>query len=243
MCGRYAQSLNTSELAEEFGIGVQTPAEELPMSWNIAPTNPIYIVRASQTIAEQKELSIASWGIMAHWHQSEAEARASQSHAINARSESIHEKPTFRHAFRTSRCLIPATGYYEWATSLGKYAPKQPFYISRLDKGQLSIAGIWSSWQSEKGQVIQSAAIITREAVGELATIHSRMPVFMPEERWSDWLDPEGRDINRLIKLMVNADPAAGVAPVPVSSRVNVVANNGPELIAPIELGAPETLF
>jgi putative SOS response-associated peptidase YedK len=69
------------------------------------------------------------------------------------------------------------------------------------------------------------------------------MPVFMPEKRWSDWLDPEGRDINRLIKLMVNADPAAGVAPVPVSSRVNVVANNGPELIAPIELGAPETLF
>ena len=171
------------------------------------------------------------------------DARASQSHAINARSESIHEKPTFRHAFRTARCLIPATGYYEWATSLGKFAPKQPFYISRVDQRQLSIAGIWSSWQSEKGQVIQSAAIITREAVGELATIHSRMPVFMPEERWSQWLDPEGRDINRLIKLMVNEDPAAGVAPVPVSSRVNVVANNGPELIVPIELGAPETLF
>ena len=91
--------------------------------------------------------------------------------------------------------------------------------------------------------MIQSAAIITREAVGELATIHSRMPVFMPEERWSQWLDPEGRDINRLIKLMINEDPAAGVAPVPVSSRVNVVANNGLELIVPIELGAPETLF
>ncbi len=95
--------------------------------------------------------------------------------------------------------MIPATGYYEWATSLGKYAPKQPFYISREDGEQLSIAGIWSSWQSEKGQVIQSAAIITREAVGELATIHSRMPVFMPIERWNDWLDPQSRDIIRLI--------------------------------------------
>ena len=91
MCGRYAQTLNTSELAEEFGIGAQTPAEELPMSWNIAPTNPIYIVRASQTIAEQKELSIASWGIMAHWHQSETEARASQSHAIGSERVLVDE--------------------------------------------------------------------------------------------------------------------------------------------------------
>ncbi|MEY4023771.1 MAG: hypothetical protein RLZ23_732, partial [Actinomycetota bacterium] len=144
---------------------------------------------------------------------------------------------------RTSRCLIPASGYYEWATSLGKYSPKQPFYISNNNGNKLSIAVIWSSWQREKGQVIQSAAIITREAVGQLATIHSRMPVFMPAERWSDWLDPESRDINRLINMMNIPEPDAGLVAVPVSSRVNVVANNGPELIIPIELGAPETLF
>jgi putative SOS response-associated peptidase YedK len=240
MCGRYAQAQEMDEIIERFDLNGSTLDASLPLNWNIAPTNEIYIIRDTP---DKRVLDSASWGIIAPWQKSFAEARASQSHAINARSESIHEKPTFRQAFRTTRCLIPATGYYEWATSLGKYAPKQPFYISRVDKEQLSIAGIWSSWQSDKGQVIQSAAIITREAVGELATIHSRMPVFMPEERWNDWLDPEGRDINRLIKLMVNADPAAGVAPVPVSSRVNVVANNGPELIAPIELGAPETLF
>jgi putative SOS response-associated peptidase YedK len=126
---------------------------------------------------------------------------------------------------------------------LGKYSPKQPFYISKEDGNQLSIAGIWSSWQSEKGQVIQSAAIITREAVGELATIHSRMPVFMPQERWSDWLDPQSRDINRLINMMDIPNPDAGLIAAPVSPRVNTVANNGPELIIPIELGAPETLF
>ena len=240
MCGRYAQSLSAEEIVESSDLAGSTLDQSLPLNWNIAPTNDIYIIRNE---SESRILDSASWGIIAPWQKSLSEARASQSHAINARSESIHEKPTFRHAFRTSRCLIPATGYYEWATSLGRYAPKQPFYISNEHGNQLSIAGIWSSWQSEKGQVIQSAAIITREAVGELATIHSRMPVFMPSERWSDWLDPQSRDINRLINMMNIADPDAGLIATPVSSRVNVVANNGPELIIPIELGAPETLF
>ncbi len=240
MCGRYAQTLGAAEIVQSFALDGSTLDQSLPLNGNIAPTNEIYIIR---TESSSRILDSASWGIIAPWQKTMADARASQSHAINARSESIHEKPTFRHAFRTSRCLIPATGYYEWATSLGKYSPKQPFYISRKDNRPLSIAGIWSTWQSEKGQVIQSAAIITREAVGELATIHSRMPVFMPESRWNDWLDPENRDTNKVLNLMVSADPAEGVLPVPVSSRVNLVANNGPELIEPIELGAPETLF
>ena len=240
MCGRYAQSLGAEEIVEAFDLAGSTLDQSLPLNWNIAPTNEIYIIRNE---ADSRILDSASWGIIAPWQKTIAEARGSQSHAINARSESIHEKPTFRHAFRTSRCLIPASGYYEWATSLGKYSPKQPFYISNKDGDQLSIAGIWSSWQSEKGEVIQSAAIITREAVGELATIHSRMPVFMPKQRWSDWLDPQSRDINRLIKLMDIAEPDVGLQAQPVSARVNVVANNGAELINPIELGAPETLF
>jgi putative SOS response-associated peptidase YedK len=240
MCGRYAQTLGAEEIVESFKLDGSTLDQSLPLNWNIAPTNEIYIIREE---SNSRILDSASWGMIAPWQKSVTDARASQSHAINARSESIHEKPTFRHAFRTSRCLIPATGYYEWATSLGKFPPKQPFYISRSDQRQLSIAGIWSSWQSEKGQVIQSAAIITREAVGELATIHSRMPVFMPEAKWSEWLDVENRDINKILALMVNAEPAAGVIPIPVSSRVNLVANNGSSLIEPIELGAPETLF
>ena len=240
MCGRYAQTMGAEELVETFDLSGSTLDHSLPLSWNIAPTNEIYIIRNE---SESRILDSASWGIIAPWHKSTTEARASQSHAINARSESIHEKPTFRHAFRTSRCLIPATGYYEWATSLGRYAPKQPFYISDADGDELSIAGIWSSWQSPSGEVIQSAAIITREAVGELATIHSRMPVFMPEERWDAWLDPASRDINRLIKMMVTEHPDAGLIAQPVSPRVNVVANNDAGLIIPIELGAPETLF
>ncbi|MEY4280396.1 MAG: hypothetical protein RL313_659, partial [Actinomycetota bacterium] len=158
--------------------------------------------------------------------------------------ESIHEKPTFRQAFRTTRCLIPATGSYEWATSLGKYPPKQPFYITPQDENKsLSIAGIWSTWKSESGAEIQSAAIITREAVGELATIHSRMPVMMPPERWDRWLDPTLRDIDEVTSLMQLSEPDKGLRAHPVSARVNLVANNGAQLIEEIELGEPETLF
>ena len=189
-------------------------------------------------------LDSASWGLIAPWQKNSTEARNSQSHAINARSESIHEKPTFRQAFRTTRCLIPATGYYEWATSLGKYPPKQPFYISSASENtSLSIAGIWSIWKNESGAEIQSAAIITREAVGELATIHSRMPVFMPNDRWDDWLDPKNREIETLISLMEIPDPASGLVTRPVAPRVNLVANNGPELIEAFELGESQTLF
>ena len=240
MCGRYAQAQGMDEIIERFDLNGSTLDASLPLNWNIAPTNEIYIIRDS---AEKRILDSASWGIIAPWQKSLADARASQSHAINARSESIHEKPTFRHAFRTSRCLIPATGYYEWATSLGKYSPKQPFYISHNEGKQLSIAGIWSSWQSEKGQVIQSASIITREAVDELATIHSRMPVFMPRDRWDEWLDPRNREIHQLQALMQSENPTAGLTTRPVSPRVNVVANNGPEIIAEYDLGEPETLF
>ena len=240
MCGRYAQTLGAEEIVQSFALDGSSLDQSLPLNWNIAPTNEIYIIRNE---SGSKILDSASWGIIAPWQKTMADARASQSHAINARSESIHEKPTFRHAFRTSRCLIPATGYYEWATSLGRYAPKQPFYISRVDKGQLSIAGIWSSWQSEKGQVIQSAAIITREAVGDLATIHSRMPVMMPRDRWDAWLDPSQHDVELLISLMNNPQPDDGLIARPVSSEVNLVRNNSPRLIEPITLGEPETLF
>ncbi|QLL24160.1 SOS response-associated peptidase [Actinobacteria bacterium IMCC26103] len=241
MCGRYAQAQGMDEIIERFDLDSSLVDKSLPLNWNIAPTNEIYIIRDNQS---GRILDSASWGLIAPWQKNFTEARNSQSHAINARSESIHEKPTFRQAFRTTRCLIPATGYYEWATSLGKYPPKQPFYICSQDEGKsLSIAGIWSTWKSESGAEIQSAAIITREAVGELATIHSRMPVFMPEDRWDIWLDPKNREIETLIPLMEIPNPAAGLVTRPVASKVNLVANNGAELIQAIELGEAQTLF
>jgi len=139
--------------------------------------------------------------------------------------------------------LIPADGYYEWATELGRYKTKQPFYISSDEGKSLPIAGIWNTWRSPSGQLIQSASIITREAVGELATIHHRMPVMMPRERWSSWLDVKNNNPRELINLMSNEKPDAHLHPVPVSDAVNKVANNGPELAIPISISQPETLF
>jgi putative SOS response-associated peptidase YedK len=229
------------EIVAFFNLTENDSNPTLPLNWNIAPTNEIYIVKDS--IDQPRRLDSASWGLIAPWQKNVADARAGQSHAINARSESIHEKPTFRDAFRTSRCLIPATGYYEWATSLGKYPPKQPFYITSESGEPLSIAGICSTWKSESGQIIQSASIITREAVDELATIHSRMPVFMARDRWDQWLDPKNREIEAIQALMQNANPAAGLITRPVSPRVNLVANNGAQLLEPYDLGEPQTLF
>ncbi|CAB4678021.1 unannotated protein [freshwater metagenome] len=243
MCGRYAQSADMRELMEQFEVTGASPSQSLPANWNIAPTNPIYIVRADQSDTSKTELATLSWGLVGPWLTNIQEAKASQSRAINARSESIHEKPTFRSAFKSTRCLIPAEGYYEWATALGKFAPKQPFYIHAKDGKQLPIAGIWSSWRAPSGEVIHSASIITQEAQAELADIHSRMPVFMPRERWSQWLDPENKEIEQIKSLMRVDSPTSFLEAYPVSRAVNSVANHGKKLTDEIVLGVPETLF
>lgn len=243
MCGRYAQSADMRELMEQFEVTGSSPHQSLPANWNIAPTNPIYIVRADSLDSSKISLATVSWGLIAPWLNDLNEAKGSQSRAINARSESIHEKPTFRSAFKSTRCLIPVEGYYEWATSLGKFAPKQPFYISARNGKQLPVAGIWSSWRAPSGDTIQSASIITQEAQGHLAEIHSRMPVFMPHDRWNQWLDPTNNSTANLKALMLVESPESLVVAHPVSSAVNSVARNSKELTEGIELGEPETLF
>ena len=235
MCGRYALSAAISDIAQEFSTN-SAPELSLPADWNIKPTNDVYIIK-------NQAIEIASWGIIAHWSKSDDEAAKSQSSAINARSESVHEKPTFKSAFRSNRCLLPATGYYEWASELGKYKTKQPIYISRDDKKLLAFTGIFQSWTSPSGRVIQSVSIITRQAVGQLALVHSRMPVFLPRDRWADWMNPKINDVAKIRSLMDIPNPDANLGFHPVSSAVNSIAGSGPGLIEPIELGEPETLF
>jgi putative SOS response-associated peptidase YedK len=235
MCGRYALSAAISDIAEEFSTN-SAPELSLPVDWNIKPTNDVYIIK-------NQAIEIASWGMIAHWSKSDDEAAKSQSSAINARSESVHEKPTFKSAFRSNRCLLPATGYYEWASELGKYKTKQPIYVSRDDNKLLAFTGIFQSWTSPSGRVIQSVSIITRQAVGQLALVHSRMPVFLPRDRWADWMNPKINDVEKIRSLMDIPNPEANLGFHPVSSAVNSITGSGPELIAPIELGEPETLF
>lgn len=242
MCGRFAQSKMEDALVEEYGITGAVPTSPLPASWNIAPTRDVYIVREDQQ-SHARELGTASWGLIGSWHKDMASARASQSHAINARRESVFDKPTFRDAVRKRRCLVPADGYYEWATALGPYRPKQPFYISSPDGHSLSFAGIWNEWVSPTGQLIESVAVITCDSMGELAEIHSRMPVILPKDRWEFWLDPSVQDADDLRKAMEYSDLYEGLRVYAVSNTVNSVAHDGPELIKPITLGEPQTLF
>ncbi len=223
-----------NDMVAEFGLK-GLPNRELPFDWNIKPTQDIYIIK-------NENLEIASWGLIAPWSKNAAEALRSQSSAINARAETVHEKPTFKNAFRRSRCLVPASGYYEWATELGKYKPRQPVYISRDDGKMLAFAGIYDRWVSPEGEIRDSVAIITREAVGELATVHSRMPMFLPKDRWDAWMDPSLQDIDKVRDLFENFQPDANLRFWPVADSVNSIRNGGPELIKPIEL-LPETLF
>ena len=223
-----------NDMVTEFGLK-GLPNRELAFDWNIKPTQDIYIVKG-------ENLEIASWGLIAPWSKNATDALRIQSSAINARSETVHEKPTFKNAFRRSRCLVPASGYYEWATELGKYKPRQPVYISRDDDKMLAFAGIHDQWVSPEGQIRDSVAIITREAVGELATVHSRMPMFLPKDRWESWMDPELQDIERIRSLFENFQPDAHLRFWTVSDWVNSIKSSGPELIKPIVV-EPETLF
>ena len=222
------------EIVREFGVDSKQ-ARELQANYNIKPTEELYVVT-------QDQITTASWGMIAPWSKSSSEALKSQSKAINARSETVHEKPTFKNAFRRSRCLVPATGYYEWATELGEYKPRQPIYVSRDDGQLLAFAGIYDRWKSPEGESRNSVSIITREAVGDLAKFHSRMPMFLPRERWGRWLDPDLNDVETIRSLFENFAPEANLQFWPVADLVNSIRSNGPELIAPIEV-FPETLF
>lgn len=251
MCGRFALVKSAGELIEEFEITANlTPnsifnsiPKSLPADWNIAPTREIYVVRDAN-INRERELATLSWGLIAPWSKDRTQATRSQSQAINARSESVHEKPTFRSAFKSRRCLILASGYYEWATELGRYESKQPFYVqSQVANKSLAFAGIFDRWIDPNGEIFESAAIITRPAVDFLATIHHRMPTFLPEDRWDAWLDHKLNSVEEIRALIEIDEPARGLQAHPVSTKVNSTRNSGPDLIVEIDVGEPNTLF
>ena len=235
MCGRFALSAMLTDIAEEFSTQA-LPESTLPVDWNIKPTQDIYIIK-------NDEIKIASWGLIAPWSKNSHDALRSQSQAINARSESVHEKPTFRSAFRNNRCLIPASGYYEWATALGRYKTKQPVFISRDDNKLLAFTGIFDRWMSPEGEIKDSVAIITRDAVGDLAKLHNRMPLFLPRDRWGAWMDSNLTDVEYVLSLMNIPKPNDHLRYWPVKPLVNSIRNNGAELVEPVELGEPETIF
>jgi putative SOS response-associated peptidase YedK len=242
MCGRYALSSNAQDIALEFDAAGKSEAF-LPADWNISPTKKIYFVNASDQEGKDRKIEIGSWGLVPSWSKDTTRAAST----INARVESVAEKPSFRSAFKSRRCLVPANGYYEWATEAGNFKPKQPFYISNQNQALLPMAGLYEEWVNpQSGEILTSVSIITRESTGEIAKIHHRMPVILPRDRWSHWLSADSLNkdqINEYLDLLELPKPDVGLVTRPVSTSVNNARNHGPELIKEVKLDHPGTLF
>ena len=212
MCGRYVLKATLPDIARMLGMEADLALEP---SYNIAPTRAVPVCRSEQP--GKKELVLMHWGLIPHW----AKQRDSNYRMINARAETIAEKPAFRSPFRHRRCLIPADGYYEWKSMQGR---KQPYYFSRNDDQPFCFAGLWDRWQPPEGAPVESCTIITTEANGLLRPLHPRMPVILDQSAYARWLDPGVRNPESHKALLVPyAD--AGMCHYPVSKLVNSPVN------------------
>ena len=221
MCGRYALHANPEVIALAFKLGL-TPG--IKAHYNIAPGTRVLIVRDDKQ--RGRIADIYRWGLIPRW----AKDPAIGNRLANARGETVAEKPSFRHAFRHWRCLIPASGFYEWQGLKGR---KQPYYICPKDHELFGIAGLTELWQGPDGPV-HSCAIITTGPNELMKNIHDRMPVILRPEDYSTWLDPDNQATAELQQLL-KPYPAAVMAAHPVSPRVNTVKHDDPALIAPFK--------
>jgi putative SOS response-associated peptidase YedK len=227
MCGRFAFHSPHETVVQLFGVAAAAPA--MPPRWNIAPSADVAAVRAPAR--GRRELVLLHWGLVPFW----AKEPAIGQRLINARVETLREKPAFRSAFRKRRCLVIADGYYEWR-AVG--AQKQPYLIEAADRAPFGMAALWESWQDPaRGAPLESCVIITRESAGCVREIHGRMPVIVAPQDYDTWLDPASADVAALEALLTGAPRVALVAH-PVSRRVNNPRNEGPELAAPVAAGA-----
>ncbi|WP_248965723.1 SOS response-associated peptidase [Sphaerisporangium perillae] len=245
MCGRYASARKRQELLEEFDIGLDGTPEELGPDYNVAPTKKVYAVltrpveQAGEGEADSggtpepaRQLRVLKWGFVPSW----AKDPSIGSRMINARVETLAEKPAFRRAFARRRCLLPADGYYEWFRADKK--TKQPYFIHPEGGGVMAMAGLYEFWKDptraddDPLKWLTTCTVITTTAEDHLGHIHDRMPVIIGRDRWADWLDPERTDPGQLLDWL-KASPPSGLAAYPVSSEVNNVRNNGPHLMEP----------
>jgi putative SOS response-associated peptidase YedK len=237
MCGRYAASRRPEDLVEEFEL-VDTPESSLPPSYNIAPTDTVYAVvervpREQPDAAPVRSLRAVRWGLVPSW----AKDPGIGSRMINARMETVADKPAFRRAFAKRRALLPADGYFEWyGEERGK---KQPFFIRPADGGVLAMAGLYELWRDpakeddDPDRWLWTCTVLTTSATAELGRIHDRMPLLVERKRYSTWLDPHLDDPQALRELLVPAAPGLLTA-YPVSKAVGNVRNNSPALVEPL---------
>ncbi|MGW6917485.1 SOS response-associated peptidase [Kitasatospora sp. NPDC054939] len=242
MCGRFAAGTGPESIVELFGVEQWDPDETLAPNWNVAPTNRAFAVlsRAPRGggpgSAPVRQLRVLRWGLVPQWAKSPETAVK----MINARSDTVHEKPAYRQAFAARRCLVPVDGYYEWQTvPVERGRPrKQPYFVSRADGAPLALAGLYEFWRNRtvpsdhpEGWLV-TFTIVTTEPEELLVPIHERMPLFVDPAGYDDWLDPRLDDPAELRRLLIPPAPGALVA-TPVSPAVGSIRNNGPELTRP----------
>ena len=218
MCGRYTLKTPINGLAERFEI--EEYPSSLNPSYNIAPTQEVAAVVEED---EKRKLEMFHWGLIPSW----AKDPAIGNKMINARAETVSEKPSYRSAFKKRRCLILADGFYEWQkTDNGK----QPYYIKMQDDSPFAFAGLWEVWQD--GEEIRSSTIITTDANDLMGEIHHRMPVILHPENYGAWLDPDFDEKEALIDLL-KPYPSNEMEAYAVSRRVNKPSNNEPSVVEP----------
>ncbi|MCJ7436175.1 MAG: SOS response-associated peptidase [Acidimicrobiia bacterium] len=258
MCGRFVSTSSPTELAEQFVVDEVAVANAEP-NYNVAPRAKVMVVRersgdersggersgGERSEVEQEEhrvLSRVRWGLVPSW----AKDPGIGDRLINARAETVAEKPAYRSAFAKRRCIIPVDGFYEWKVvgppSSPKGRPKkQPIYIRRRDDEPMAFAGLWEAWKVPEGVDapddgdgwLRSCVIVTTGANALLAPVHDRMPVVLPASAWGQWLDPGEHDRDALGALLAPA-PDEWFEAHPVSTRVNRVVNNDPGLLTPV---------
>lgn len=223
MCGRFALFSAATLLEAQFEAAFD--AEAPAPRYNIAPGSPLLAVRMGPT--GERTFVRLHWGLIPSW----AKDRKIGFHTINARAETVAEKPAFRAAFRRRRCLIPADGFYEWSPTPNG---KQPYFIGRVDRQPLAFAGLWEAWTDPvSGALLESATLLVTEANARVSPIHDRMPVILVPTDYSVWLDPTLNQPEPLQALLEPCDPALLCA-YPVARRVNAATQEGPALIEPL---------
>lgn len=241
MCGRYAATKDPATLAAEFDAIDATGEDAPPADHNVAPTKSVVVVvdrhpRDAEGAPDQerveRSLRVMRWGLVPHW----AKDRGVGARMINARADTAGTKPAFRTALVKRRCLLPADGWFEWRRDPGG---KQPFFMTRTDGASLAFAGLWSTWrdpaaEDQDAPPLVTCAVLTTDAVGELAGVHDRMPLLLGPDAWAAWLDPDRAEVADLLREP-DADALRALELRPVSSAVNSVRNNGPALVARVE--------
>lgn len=236
MCGRFVSTTPLTDLAERLLVDDVRTDDDRP-NWNVTPRSSVVIVAENAAEGERGEqehrrvLDRVRWGLVPSW----AKDLAIGDKLINARAETLREKPAFRRAFAKRRCLIPVDGFYEWKVVPGRKT-KQPVFIHGVDGAPITFAGLYEVWRDKTdpdAPWVRSCAIVTTNANATIGTVHDRMPVVLDPAVHEQWLDPDNHDVDHLAELLVPA-PDERLSFYPVRLLVNKPANNGPELLEPV---------